>query len=788
VGRRLLRAPGFALLAAITVGVGVGVNAAAFAAFDAAVLRPLPFERPEELVAVALDLSARGGAEREELTAADVLDLRAEPGVFSGLAGWTMAETVLRGAGPAEVVGVATVTAGMFTRVLREQPSLGRSFVPEEHRPGAPGAVILSHALWTLRLDGDPSVLGKVITFGGEPHVIVGVMPRGFEPPFAEGAVAWTAARTRVERCRGCPTMAALGRLASGTSAAVALERGNAVLLRLAEAYPDTDAGARLLLTPLSGERTRLREAFRPILLAAGVVLLLTCANLAVLLVTQGGDRRDELRLRSAVGGERRHLVGHLVTEAALLTAAGTVVGVFLAGWVTDAILPLVPREGASGVIRDLSTAGLGMGAVGGFVIVVAVTLVPSLMVTRGVAGLPSRRATGTCGGGRWTQALLVAQVGLATTLAAGAVLGVRAVRDLRSVDRGFDPRGVLAIELAPGGAPQGGAVVEDWLTAFLARVAEMPGVASVGAVTGSPLEPPPASALVRVGHQAGEATARRSAALRRVEGAYFYTLGRKVVQGRALRPGDGTTTPAPVVVNEAFANAYLGYPRRSALEARVAITGDGSAWRSVAGVVADARPPGASASPTVFLPGPVLPSASLTVFVRGAGDPGIVAASARGILAAVAPDAAVRSVAPLPALVDGAFAPERFAAALLAAFAAVTLALSAVGLYAVLSQRARRRRTETGIRLALGASPDDVRSAVAAPGLRLTLLGVAIGGAMSAWLTGLLGVVFSLPARLDPVALGAAAALLLGVSWVAALGPTRGAARLDPASALRDE
>lgn len=790
-GRGLLRAPAFTALAVVTIGVGVGANAAAFAVFDAVVLRPFPFEAPEELVRVSLDLTGRGGAEREGLTPADLLDFRAEPGLFAALSGWATRDVALAGVGPAEVVPVAEVTEGMFARVLRVQPSLGRSFVPEEHRTGSAPSVLVSHALWADRLGGDVSALGRSISLDGEPHTIVGVMPEAFAPPFGRGAVAWTAARPVVERCRGCATLDVLGRLSPGSALPAAHDRADAVLQRLAEAYPVTDGGVRLRIEPLSAERARLQAAFGPLFLATAITLLLACANVAVLLVTRSGGRRAELQLRAAVGAERGQLTTHLLLEALLLAAGGALVALFAGSWLLGLVLPLAPAEFLLDGRATLDPALVGFSSALALLGVLVFGVGPAVGATRTVAGVPALRRKG--GAGRrgspaWASGLLSVQVALATTLTAGAVIGARALRDLRATDLGFEPAGVVALELAPSGTTEPRAAHGETVSAFLERLRSMPGVTSVGALSGPVSASASPVTLFRVGYESGEATTRRSAALRLVQGAYFYTLGRRVTEGRALREGDGGAGPAPVVVNESFARAFLGFPRRSALEARLAITGDGGGWRPVVGVVEDVRLPGVQPVPEVYAPHAVRPVGDMAVMISGGGDPDVVAASARGILAGVAPDVAVRRVVALPDLVDGSFAAERFTAGLLTAFAGVALLLSAVGLYAVLAQRARGRRSETGVRLALGAGPEDVQRAIATPGLRLTLAGVLAGGIASAWVTGFLEAFLPIAARLDPVAFGAAAGLLLVVSWMAAWAPTRWAARMDPASVLRDE
>jgi putative ABC transport system permease protein len=769
----------------------MGTNTAAFSLFDALVLRPFPFEQAEELSTVALDLSARDGPSRAGLTAADLFDFRAEPGLFSGLAGWSAEERTVAGAGPAEVIEITSVTEGMFARVLRVQPTLGRTFLPEEHRPGSSASVLVSHSLWAGRLGADPAVLGRALSLGGEAHTIVGVMPEGFVAPFAPGARAWTASRPVVERCRGCPTLEAVGRLAPGTTLPVVHERAEAVLQRLGEAYPDTDSGARLVVEPLGVTRDGLRAAFAPLFLATGVALLIACANVAVLLVTRSRARRAELQLRAAVGAERGDLTTHLLLEAGVLALLGSAFAVLVSGWLIELFLATAAAAAPISLPVGLDRVAVGFNGVLGLGAVLLFGVAPSAFGTRRIGGIPSTRsADGSSRGpsARWASALLTGQVALATTLSAGAVIGVQALRDARGADLGFDPDGILAIEVVHPGGSLPSRESADALEAYLARLAEMPGIESVGAASGPPLAAPSTESYFRVGYEVGQPTTRNRAALRLVRGAYFYALGQGVVQGRSLREGDEAASPAPLVVNEAFAQAFLGRGRRQALDARIALAGDGEGWRQVVGVVEDVHLPGVASVPVIYAPHDVRAEGLVTVMLRTAGDPDFVAASARGILAGLDPDIAVRRSTPLSELVEAELGTERFAARLLAAFAGIALALSAGGLFAILTQLAWRRRAETGIRLALGAEPDDVGLLVTGPGLRLTLTGVLIGGAVSASLTGSLGGLVPAGFRIDPAAFLGAAALLLTVSWLAAWAPARRTARLDPASVLRDE
>ena len=789
--RGLAKTPVFTAVAVVTLGVGVGVNTAAFGLFDAIAAGSLPFEASEELVRVALDLTGRDGPDRGGLTAADFLDFRAEPGLFTGLAGWATRQAALTGAGEASVVEVTTVTEGMFAGVLRVQPTLGRSFLSEEHRSGAAATVLLSHRLWTERLGADPSVLGRSIALGGEPHTIVGVMPPGFQPPFAHTAELWTAARPVVERCRSCEAWPALGRLAPETNLALAHERAEALVQRLAEAYPVTEGGVRLVIEGLAAGRAGLRGAFRLLFLATGLALLLACSNVATLLLARAGRRGNELRLRSAVGADRGRLIGDLVFEGVVLAVLASGVAVVPAAWGIEAFVSVAPEvplppEGlrvAPGLIAF--NAGLALAAV------LLFGLAPALLVTREIRGVPALR---TRGGGKTAPlralpaGLLTAQIALATALTVGSLVAGRALRDLRAADLGFDPDGVLALELKTARGSDVAEAHAEAVSAYLERVAELPGVLAAGATTALPLRGEAPEVAFQVGQAEGRDPSRGRAPLRRLSGAYLYALGQRIVRGRDLRPGDEAATPQPLLVNESFARAHLGYPRRDPLQARIALTGDGWGWRPVVGVVADVRThtrPERPAMYSTFAAGPV---GEVTVVIATDADPESIGASASGLLAVVAPRVATGPVTRLDRRVDAELAPERFVAALLAAFSVVALLLSGLGLFAVMSLSSRARHAEAGIRLALGAEADDLRRLVVTPGIRITLVGVLLGGLGAAWIAGLLRGVVPSAGAVDPEALGWAVVAILTVGGAAAWLPARRAASVDPASALRDD
>jgi len=812
--RALRRAPGFTLVATLTLALGIGANTAVFSFADPLLLRALPYDDPDALMRVWGDFSEAGGAARSRLTLADLGDFRSEPDLFAALAGWEARDPTLSAVGGAEVIRAAAVTEGMFSRVLRVSPMLGRSFLPEEDRPGGTRAVIISQSFWTGRMGADPGVLGRAVTLDGIPYTVIGVMPPGFRPPFAPEAALWVTVQLERRRCRDCDGFHAVGRLAPGTSIPIANDRANAVSQRLAEAYPLTNEGMGLTIVGLREDLTgQARGLLRLLFAGTGLVLLIACANVANLILTRGVRRRPEFTLRVALGARRGTLLAQLLTESAVLAAAGGMLALGVAAWSTELFVRLAPRGVIPGGI-EVDRRILGFNVMLVLLTAVALGVLPALSATRRNRGIPNRRSIvperRSPGEGPSVQgSLVVAQVAVAMVLTLGATTVLQGFQQLQDTDLGFDARGVLVMtfQAVPGatrtpgvgtlgvgilgvGTPGGGASLRDDL---LTPLADLPRTMSVGATTVLPFVGSDEEAAFRIEGRPDRGEVAQTAAVRRVAGAYFYTMGQRLLDGRSFTAEDGAAAVPPLIVNESFAKRFLGYPYRSAMRAHIALGRAAEpVWRPVVGVVHDVRHEGPRARPAAAVYAPYRgEDGPIALVMKTDGDPLDVVGAARdvvsgvvGLSAAVAP---TRTVA-MEELTSEAIAIDRFATSLLTAFATLALALAGVGLYGVLSHRVNGRSVETGIRLALGAGIEEIRGRVVGAGLRFTLLGIVLGVGVAASLSGLVGRVVEGVQGGDPVSLFATASVLLGVAFASSWLPARRAAGVDPVAALRDE
>lgn len=794
--RSLVRAPAFSAIVVLTLALAIGANTAVFSVLDVVMLRPLPYSDPDALVDVRLTTEPGEGDPASALPL-DALDaLRAEPLLFREIAGWSAWRPTLTGAGEAAVVPAAAVTDGLLVRVLGVQPTLGRSFAPEEHFPDGARTAVLAHGFWRDRLGADPAVLGRALVLDDIPYTVVGVLPERFRPPFADPIAVWTSAHLGAPCNSRCPTVHAIGRLEAGVSVPVARERAGAVLRVLVETRPDEYAGAELdvvrLRDDLFGGATR---ALGMLLGAVALVLLVASTNVATLQLVRGEGRRTELVVRQALGAGRAAIVRQLLVESGVLAVAGGAVGLALAAWSTSALVALAPPEifGLDGVAIDGRVLGftalvaLGTGVLFG--------LAPAFRMGRSsLESAPRRRPVQRSPRRPWIAGLVVGQIALAMVLLVGAGLLLRSLSELHATDLGFDPEGVLAMSLELPHERTGPAGRIAFYESLLERLADEPTVVSVGATSSLPMTDAERGVYVAVAGEE-EVEERRPdggvAFLRTATPSYFYTLDQRVLDGRAFDAADDASAPHVAVVNEALARALFGFPRFGAIGRRLMIDPAGSGSPvTVVGVVEGARhrdvrePP----APALYLPFAQAPAAAMTILIRADGDPMGVADAARGAVQALDGSLATLAVERLSDVVDQTIRADRFATRLLTMFAWVALFVAAVGLYGVVSHGTVRRLRELGIRVALGATSDDVRHLALRVGLGLAGAGIVIGLLASLLLTGLLESTLYGVSPLDPVTLASTVIVLAAAAFAASWAPAQRAGGVDPVSVLGEE
>lgn len=792
--RSLARRPGFTLVAVLTLALGLGVNAALFSVADSLLLEPLPYEEPDELVMLRTRLSVSPMVPMSPLHL-ETLEERSR--TLESVAAMDLLSFHLRGADGAERIDGALASPGFFdifgTRALR-----GRLFDAAEHEPGlGERPVVLSHGFWQERFGGDESVLGRRLEmawnagFGpdrrlGAAFVVVGVLPPDFLPPQGEPDVWAPLALDAEQAAMPYPYLFPFGRLADDASPEAVREELSALVREAgAEGLDQRDPELGVTVVPLVERGTgELRSGLRVLGVAVVFVLLVACANVAMLLVARAAERRDELATRAALGASRLRLMRDLLAECLLLGLAGGALGLVLARFGVEGLRRL--RPAALPRIENLALDGSAL------VFAVVLAVVASLLAGLWPAWRSARIADGRTARGTspFRGGLVAVEVALAVTLAVGAGLLWRSFAHLQDTDLGVDP-GVLSFQLSlpvhayPDAADR---------AAFHRRVAEslaaLPGVEGVAAINTLPLTLLNTATALEIEGLPAEDGEPRSAAYRDVlappRGAedYFRTLGIPLRHGRLLQRGDEMAA----VVNESFVRAVSEADARDLLGRRMDLLSLGRDGVEIVGIVADVRQAGPirDVRPTVYLPG--LDAASVGFVVGSPRDPASLGPEIRRAVAAVDPAQPVHALRTFGEMAAPWIARPRFHAALMGLFAALGLVLAALGVYGVLAQAVARRRREIGVRVALGAAPRRLLAWVLGEGLRPVAIGLVAGLAASLYLGRFLeGLLFGVEPN-DPLTLAATALVLLLVAGVATLIPARRSLRVEPAEALREE
>ena len=802
--RSLRRQPAFTAAVVATLALGIGASTAVFSLFDAALLRPLPFDEPERLVR----LSGVAGPLRDERGASvlEVRDWAASNRTLSGVAGYADASLNLRTTDAADRLEGEIVAEGYFD-VLGARPIAGRLFTAEEERvPDAHPVAVVSHALWRDRFGADPSLVGRAITLNDRTFTVVGVMPEGFRGLAFDTdvwvpmmMVATVGSLDDLER-RGSRWLGAVGRLRDGVTPAQAQRDLDAVAERLAAAYPESNTDRWARLEPLRDFYLGDTAALLRVLLASVLLfLLIACANVVGLQLVRATSRQREMALRVAVGADRGRIVQQLLVEGLLLALVGAAAGALVALWGVDALVPLVPEGVLPGYVRvALDGRVLAFGAGLALCCGVVFGLAPVWRLSRPdlAASLKdgARTAAGGLGGGRrlgLQQSLVVAEVAVALVLLTGAGLMLRSLRHQLAVRPGFDARGVLTARVTlPAGRYDGAARVR-FATALEERLAALPGARGAAVASALPLSGSWSAAFLSVPDVGAEGVRFYR---HRVSPGYFDALGVPLLRGRRFTPqDDSTATIAAAIVGDATARRF--WPAGDAVGRRFRLGGADGLEAVVVGVVADVRHrdlttdlSAPAAEPDVYLPYAQFPTRDLEIAVRGTGDAAALAPALRREVAALDPTIPVFGVQPLATALRQQTATGRFASLLLGLFSGVALVLAAIGIYGVLAFLVGLSRREIAIRMALGATSTRVMLATVGRGVGLAVAGLALGLLLAASSTDVLAAQLFRVAPTDPVTFAAVSAVLLLVAVLAAWIPASRATRVDPQVALRGE
>jgi putative ABC transport system permease protein len=796
--RQLHRNPGFAFIAIVTTALGIGATTAVFAGIDAVMLRPLPFRVAEQLVIVRRERPGSTGT--VESTYPEYRDLRDGAKSFAGLAAVPSAlqPSVWTDGTSNEPVAAVGASGNLFD-VLGARAMLGRTLTTDDDRPGAAPAIVLGYGVWTRKFGGHGAVLGRSVELSGTRYTVVGVMPKGFEYP--RGSEAWIALVPAIDSLvenRQIAFLNLVGRVRPGVSLDGARQEAERLFAQSAAAagVPST-AVAAPQLTPIADELLGdVRRGMVVLLAAAGLVLLVACANVANLLLARAATREGEIAVRTALGADRARLVRQMLVEAAAIAAIGGAVGLGVCVAGRGAIGAMIPADlyRASAVEIDVRVAAFTAA------LLIATTLLfgvlPALRGTRVAPGLVLRASSGrTTGSGsarRTQRTLVAAEVALAVMLLIGGGVLLRSFARLNAAPLGFDRAHTLTAELfLPDTKYADPAKTRAFFRDAVARVSQLPGVVAASGVLLRPLAGPDGFDYPLSLEGSDETTQRKQPLVNyeAITPSYFQAAGIPVIQGRALSDADDEKAPRVVVVSAATARRL--WPNASPIGKRLKWGPPASPapWVEVVGIVGAARYRDPRVETLdVYVPYTQSPWKLNHLVVRAADDPASLSASLRSAVSEVDPEARAVQVATVGELASAALRQPRFQMMLVGTFAALALLLGAVGIFGVVSFATARRTRELGVRMALGARASHVQVLVVGETLRTVGVGVVIGMIAAAGGAQLLRTLVYGVSATDPLTFVVVPLIVVAVAMLAAAIPARRASRVDPVTVLRME
>ncbi len=796
--RILTKHSGFTTAAVLTLALGIGANTAIFSLVDGVLLKPLPFEDPDRLVAVWEASTEDGGL--MSVAPPNFQDWRDQNTVFEDVVAFYRDDFTLTGAGDPEQVEGAHVSAGTF-QMLGVQPVLGRGLLPGEDRTGGPLAVVLGHNLWQRRFGGSTEILGSAIRVDGANYTVVGVMPQGFSypPPIAREGVAppvraelWAPLEISPGQGRGAHFMRAIARLKPGISVDQADAEMTALAGGMAELYPNTNQFWGVAIVPLASQITGdIRSALLLLLAAVGFVLLIACTNVANLILAREMSRQKEIATRAALGAGRIRLARQLITENLLLSLFGGLIGFGFAYWAISFLISISPEN-----IPRLAEVAVDIRMVGVTLVISAVTglffgLVPAVRMSNPdlFHWLRGREESASSHG--LQNALVVGEVALSLILLVGAGLLFQSFLNLRTIDPGFSSEDTLTFRLSLPASRYGERYQRVGFGQELAeRLDALQAVRSAGFADSIPLADDRQGTDFHV-EGAPPAPLGREPIVNFtfVSSGYFPAMGMRLQQGRDFTSQDSDESALVAIIDQSLAQRF--FPNENPVGKRIYLgfAAPGT-YREVVGVVADVQHEelGGEASMNAYVPILQVNWPLPFVFALRTSTPGSLVNEVREIVRSMDSELPIYDGETLEEIVSDSVARPRFSAVLLGSFAGGALLLAAIGIYGVISFSVRQRVREIGIRIAMGALPGDILKLVVFRGMGLVFVGIGIG------LAGALGLTRFLSSQLfgvgsaDPATFGAITLLLSLTAFLACYVPARRATRVDPVEALHAE
>ena len=784
--RMLMKRRSFTLIAALTLGLGIGANTAIFSLVDGVLLRPLRYANADQLVRI-WSADQKAGLRFLETSFQDFQQFKQQASAFATMAAMSEANFILRDDRHEPInITVARVSEGFFP-VFGGAPQLGRDFLSEEYAQGA-RVVMLSHRLWKQQYASSHAIIGQTVTIDGAPNTVVGVMPEGHDYP--RQADLWSPL-TKTQREDDDPEFSIIARLATGATLAQGNAEVDAIAQRIAQDNPKNAQRTAWVQTMQAMVVHDVRTPLLVLLGATALVLLIACANIANLLLARGLAREQEIAIRTALGARRGRIVRQLLVESILMTTLGGALGLLLGAWALKALILLSPEN-----IPRLHEVAMDGRVIIVMVVVttlagILMSLVPALQASqldphKALKGGGSG-ATGSRSKQRMRQGLVIAEVALATVLLIVAGLLLKSFGRLVSFDHGFRAENVLVVPLSMRGQ------INPQFVNFYERASEqvraLPTVESVSLAATTPMDarglfPRP----VQIEGQPrlpGQDPPRIG--LRPISADYFQTVSIPLLSGRTFNEQDRAGAQVVAVVNQTFVKMY--FPQSEALGRRLQTEMLKGQSILIVGVVADVLPEaGAAARPELYLPYSQFPVPGMSLLARTAGNPLPLVPTIRERIRALDPNIPLDKVYSLEQKVAEATISPRFTLALIGLFAALGVTLAAIGIYGVMSYAVAEQAREIGIRMALGAQRLTVLRLVLAQGMALALFGLGLGLSAALGLTRWLKNLLFGGASTDPLTFAGVALLLTFVALLACYVPARRATKVDPLAALRSE